>query len=89
MGREIQAGSGMRGGDERRPSAPDLSATLSRFNDALALLSVARRSLESRELPHTSEEAAVLRAALAAFGAVYNEVDAADAWLSRHDARSP
>jgi hypothetical protein len=60
---------------------PDLSAILHRFSDALALASVAYRSLEAQEIPNTSQEVTVLRAALDALDSVYNDIDATEASL--------
>lgn len=69
----------------RKPALniPDLNSLLGRFCDALALMAVACRSLEARELHATAQEALVLRAGLVRLDAVYNELDAADQQLRK------
>lgn len=65
------------------PKPPDLHSLLGRFCDALALVTVAVRSLEARERRGTEQEALVLRVGLNALDAVYGELDAASAALRR------
>jgi hypothetical protein len=70
-------------GKPARPPLPDLHAILTRFGHGLALVNVARRSLEAQELRGAGQEETVLRTGLAALDAVYNEIDAADCQLRR------
>lgn len=65
---------------ERRPGAagPDLTPIMARLGAAAALVAVALRSLEAREIPGTGQESLVLEAAVAALDAVYEDLDRAD-----------
>lgn len=62
----------------RRPALPDLHAILSRLGRMRAFFTVALRSLQADDRDECSQEAEVLKEALAALTAVYEELDAAD-----------
>lgn len=66
-----------------RQPQPDLPAILDKFGDAIAVVNVARRSLESQELATTTQEEITLQAAIAALDAAYNELDIAIIQLER------
>jgi hypothetical protein len=68
-----------------RDPIPDVPAILRRYLDALALVTVASRSLEQQEGGNSSPESTVLRAGIAALDRVYNEVDAAAIHLQMTD----
>jgi hypothetical protein len=62
----------------RRPrSRPDLAGILYRLGRAQALISVAHRSLEAREVAGAGEEGLALETGLAALNAVYDDLDRA------------
>ena len=58
-------------------SRPDLAGILYRLGRAQALMSVAHRSLEAREVAAAGEEGLALEAGIAALSAVYNDLDRA------------
>ena len=72
-----------RASSRRKPALPDLDALLHRLGQSIALIAVAHRSLESQESAGTGQEAAVLRAGIAALNEVYNDLDVAAGQLWR------
>lgn len=67
----------------RKPLLPDLDALLHRLGESIALIALAHRSLEAQERVGTAQEAAVLKAGIAALDEVYNDLDAAAGQLWR------
>ena len=69
---------------EKRPPGPALAAgppdtetPLGELSDAIAIVTVALRSLEAREIANTGEESVALRYALSLLRAAYSGLDLA------------
>ena len=62
---------------------PDLSTLLGNLSDAIAVVTVAHRSLEAREIAGAGDEEAVLRYAISLLRSAYTALDVAFLTSSR------
>ena len=66
---------------------PDVVTLLGELSDAIAIVAVAQRSLEAREIANTGEETVALRYALSLLRAAYSGLDLASG-LPRRKSRA-